>query len=43
MTVTGGAFEPNDEVEEIRWVTTAEAAELLSYPRDLPVLAAVVC
>jgi 8-oxo-dGTP diphosphatase len=41
MTVTGGAFEPNDEVEEIRWVTKAEAAELLSYPRDLSVLAAL--
>ena len=41
MTVTGGDFEPNDEVEEIRWVTRDEAAELLSYPRDLAVLAAV--
>jgi 8-oxo-dGTP diphosphatase len=41
MTVVDGAFEPNDEVEEIRWVTPDEAAELLSYPRDLLVLAAV--
>ena len=41
MTVVDGAFEPNDEVEEIRWVTRDEAAELLSYPRDLAVLAAV--
>ncbi|MGA1329171.1 MAG: NUDIX hydrolase [Candidatus Nanopelagicales bacterium] len=26
---------PNDEVDELRWVTIDEAAELLSYPRDL--------
>lgn len=42
MTVVDGAFVPNDEVEEIRWVTADEAAELLSYERDLSVLAAVV-
>src|SRR4051794_13970540 len=28
------AFEPNDEVDELRWLAPAEAAELLSYPRD---------
>jgi hypothetical protein len=27
-------FEPNDEVDELRWVTPGEAAELLSYPHD---------
>jgi 8-oxo-dGTP diphosphatase len=27
-------FEPNDEVDELRWVTPAEAAELLTYPHD---------
>ena len=27
-------FEPNDEVDEVRWVTTAEAEELLTYERD---------
>lgn len=41
MTVVDGVFEPNDEVEEIRWVSPDEAAELLSYARDLSVLAAV--
>jgi 8-oxo-dGTP diphosphatase len=28
------AFEPNDEVDEMRWLDGAQAAELLSYPRD---------
>ena len=27
-------FVPNDEVDELRWVTPGEAAELLSYPHD---------
>jgi 8-oxo-dGTP pyrophosphatase MutT (NUDIX family) len=35
-------FEPNDEVDEVRWVTPAEAEELLSYDRDRPVLAAAL-
>jgi 8-oxo-dGTP diphosphatase len=34
MDVVGGAFEPNDEVDELRWLTPAEAAALLTYPRD---------
>jgi 8-oxo-dGTP diphosphatase len=29
-----GAFEPNDEVDELRWVDEAEAAQLLTYDRD---------
>jgi 8-oxo-dGTP diphosphatase len=29
-----GGFEPNDEVDELRWLTPAEAGELLSYGRD---------
>ncbi len=28
---TGGAFEPNDEVDEVRWVSPEDAVELLSY------------
>ena len=28
------AFEPNDEVDEMRWVSPADAAGLLSYPHD---------
>ncbi|MCP5026579.1 MAG: NUDIX hydrolase, partial [Actinomycetia bacterium] len=32
-------FEANDEVDRIRWVELAEARALLSYPRDLEVVA----
>jgi len=28
------AFAPNDEVDELRWLTPAEALALLSYPHD---------
>lgn len=38
MTPAGGEFTPSDEVDEIRWVTVAEAASQLTYPRDRPVL-----
>ncbi len=34
MRVAGGAFEPNDEVDELRWVTPDEARAMLSYERD---------
>jgi 8-oxo-dGTP diphosphatase len=34
MDPHGGEFEPNDEVDELRWLTPAEAAALLTYPRD---------
>ena len=34
MTVVGGEFEPNDEVDELRWVTPGEARRMLSYERD---------
>jgi 8-oxo-dGTP pyrophosphatase MutT (NUDIX family) len=33
-------FDPNDEVDELRWLSPAEAAQLLSYERDKGVLAA---
>jgi 8-oxo-dGTP pyrophosphatase MutT (NUDIX family) len=33
-------FEPNDEVDELRWLSPAEAAELLTYDRDKEVLRA---
>jgi 8-oxo-dGTP pyrophosphatase MutT (NUDIX family) len=29
-----GEFRPHDEVDELRWVTPAEADELLTYPHD---------
>src|SRR5215210_1409373 len=28
------AFEPNEEVDEMRWLNPGDAATLLSYPRD---------
>ena len=41
MTPVGGEFHPTDEVDEIRWVPVAEAPALLSYDRDLEVLASL--
>ena len=35
-------FVPNDETDDLRWVTPAEARELLSYDRDREVLAAAI-
>ncbi len=41
MTVVQeGAFAPDDEVDELRWVTRAEAAELLTYDHDRALLEA---
>jgi 8-oxo-dGTP diphosphatase len=31
-------FEPNSEVDELRWLSPADAAELLTYDRDKAVL-----
>ncbi|HUF34050.1 MAG TPA: NUDIX hydrolase [Acidimicrobiales bacterium] len=39
MEVAGGAFEPNAEVDEVRWLPPGEASALLSYDRDRQVLA----
>lgn len=38
--VSESDFEPGDEVDEIRWVSFEEAATLLTWERDVPVLAA---
>jgi 8-oxo-dGTP diphosphatase len=38
MQVTDGAFEPNDEVDQVRWASVDEAADLLSYPHDAELL-----
>jgi 8-oxo-dGTP diphosphatase len=38
MTIESGSFVPSDEVDEIRWVTPAQARWLLSYDRDRDVL-----
>ena len=34
MQPVSGEFAPNEEVDELRWLTPAEAAPLLTYPRD---------
>lgn len=34
MAADGGAFTPNEEVDELRWLSPAAAARRLSYPRD---------
>jgi 8-oxo-dGTP diphosphatase len=41
LDVVGGELEFDDEVDEARWVSLARARELLSYERDLAVLAAL--
>lgn len=40
MTAESGRFEPNDEVDEIRWLALAEAVALLSYAHDADLLSA---
>ena len=41
MEPRSGTFEPNDEVDEVRWLPPAEAAGALTYERDREVLAEV--
>lgn len=38
MHAVGGEFVPHDEVDEVRWEAPERAAQLLSWPRDLPLL-----
>lgn len=38
MTVEDGEFVPTDEVDELQWLTTAQAQWRLSYDRDREVL-----
>jgi 8-oxo-dGTP diphosphatase len=38
MTVVGGRFTPNDEVDEAKWVAVDEAADLVSYAHDASLL-----
>jgi 8-oxo-dGTP pyrophosphatase MutT (NUDIX family)/phosphohistidine phosphatase SixA len=42
MTPTDGAFRPNDEVDELRWVSPAEAVSLLTYAHDRAVVTAAL-
>ena len=41
MTPTSGHFEPNREVDELRWVPVESAAEVLTYEHDREVLEAL--
>ncbi len=38
MEMAGGSFEPNDEVDEVRWLALGPARELVSYDRDRSLL-----
>jgi 8-oxo-dGTP diphosphatase len=42
MAAEGGSFSPNGEVDELRWVSLAEANFLLSYPRDRELVAVLM-
>jgi 8-oxo-dGTP diphosphatase len=41
MEAESGSFTPNDEVDDVRWVTLSEALELLTYDRDRDVVNAL--
>lgn len=38
MEPVGGAFEPNHEVDELRWTSPSDAVEWLTYERDRELL-----
>ena len=40
MQALDGKFSPDNEVDEMRWVSPAEAAELLTYTRDRELVSA---
>ncbi len=42
MSATGGFFQPNDEVDEMRWMDLDGAAQKLSYPRDRELIAVLM-
>ena len=41
MTPVDGEFHPGDEVDEVRWLGVEDAADLLTYDRDRPMLRAL--
>lgn len=41
MEHVSGTFEPNDEVDEVRWLAPEAAKAQLSYPHDRPVVSAL--
>jgi 8-oxo-dGTP diphosphatase len=42
MAAEEGLFTPNDEVDELRWLTLEDAARLVTYPRDRELIAVVL-
>ena len=42
MAEETGSFRPNDEVDELRWLSLEGAARLLSYPRDRELVAVLM-
>ena len=42
MTPVDGDFRPGDEVDAVRWLGLDDAADLLTYDRDRPLLRALV-
>jgi 8-oxo-dGTP diphosphatase len=41
MQATGGTFEPNEEIDEVRWLPLSEVLALLTYARDRTLLGAL--
>ena len=41
MEVVGGEFEPNAEVDELRWMTAHDAVDALTYERDRELVAGI--
>jgi len=41
MEPLSGTFEPNDEVDEVRWVPVESVGEVVTYPRDADVVASL--
>ena len=42
MAAEAGFFTPNEEVDELRWLTLESAARMLSYPRDRELIAVLM-
>ena len=42
MAAEAGLFQPNEEVDELRWLSLDRAARLLSYPRDRELVAVLM-
>jgi len=41
MEPVGGEFEPNDEVDELRWMTAHDAVDMLTYEHDRELVAGI--